>query len=95
MARRISGVGMFKLVDDGQYAERVNVMLGASSVNEIEVIEGLEEGDIVILSDMSNWDGFDRVRPEELMLCLRDNTRGWPAYRIWDRGIRNAAHCTS
>ena len=51
-----------KLVDDGQYAERVNVMLGASSVNEIEVIEGLEEGDIVILSDMSNWDGFDRVR---------------------------------
>ena len=55
-------VGMFKLVDDGQYAERVNVMLGASSVNEIEVIERLEEGDIVILSDMSNWDGFDRVR---------------------------------
>ncbi len=55
-------VGMFKLVEDGQYAERVNVMLGASSVNEIEVIEGLQEGDIVILSDMSNWDGFDRVR---------------------------------
>ena len=55
-------VGMFKLVEDNQYAERVNVMLGASSVNEIEVQEGLEEGDIVILSDMSQWDGFDRVR---------------------------------
>jgi multidrug resistance efflux pump len=55
-------VGMFKLVEDGQYAERVNVLLGASSVNEIAVIEGLVEGDIVILSDMSNWDGFDRVR---------------------------------
>ncbi len=55
-------VGMFKLVEGGQYAERVNVMLGASSVNEIEVIEGLVEGDIVILSDMSNWDGVDRVR---------------------------------
>ncbi len=55
-------VGMFKLVEDGQYAERVNVMLGASSVNEIAVLEGLEEGDIVILSDMSQWDGFDRVR---------------------------------
>lgn len=55
-------VGMFKLVDDNQYAERVNVMLGASSVNEIEVKEGLQEGDIVILSDMSQWDGFDRVR---------------------------------
>ena len=55
-------VGMFKLVEDGQFAERVNVMLGASSVNEIAVLEGLQEGDIVILSDMSNWDGFDRVR---------------------------------
>ena len=55
-------VGMFILVEDGQYAERVNVMLGASSVNEIEVREGLQPGDIVILSDMSQWDGFDRVR---------------------------------
>ena len=55
-------VGMFILVEDGQYAERVNVMLGASSVNEIEVKEGLQPGDIVILSDMSQWDGFDRVR---------------------------------
>ena len=55
-------VGMFKVVEDGQFAERVNVTLGASSVNEIQVTEGLQEGDIVILSDMSNWDGFDRVR---------------------------------
>ena len=55
-------VGMFILVEDGQYAVRVNVMLGASSVNEIEVKEGLQPDDIVILSDMSQWDGFDRVR---------------------------------
>ena len=55
-------VGMFKVVEDGQYAERVNVRLGASSVNEIAVLEGLQEGDVVILSDMSQWDGFDRVR---------------------------------
>ena len=55
-------VGMFKVVEDGQYAERVNVLLGASSVNEIAVLEGLQEGDIVILSDMSQWDGFERVR---------------------------------
>ena len=55
-------VGMFKVVEDGQYAERVSVRLGASSVNEIAVLEGLKEGDIVILSDMSQWDGFDRVR---------------------------------
>lgn len=55
-------VGMFRVSADGEFAERVNVLLGASSVNEIEVREGLEPGDIVILSDMSQWDGFDRVR---------------------------------
>lgn len=57
-----SRVGMFKLVEDGNYAVRVNVQLGRSSVNEIEVEEGLQPGDIVILSDMSQWDGFERVR---------------------------------
>ncbi len=57
-----SRVGMFKLVEDGNYAIRVNVQLGRSSVNEIEVIDGLQPGDVVILSDMSNWDGYDRVR---------------------------------
>ncbi len=55
-------VGIFKLVEDGNYAERVNVQLGRSSVNEIEVTEGLQPGDIVILSDMSQWDGYERVR---------------------------------
>ncbi len=57
-----SRVGIFRLVEEGSHAERTNVMLGASSVNEIEVQDGLEPGDIVILSDMSQWDGFDRVR---------------------------------
>jgi multidrug resistance efflux pump len=57
-----SRVGIFRLVEDGAYAERVSVLLGRSSVNEIEVREGLVPGDIVILSDMSQWDGFDRVR---------------------------------
>ena len=55
-------VSLFKLTPDGEYAERVQVMLGASSVNDIEVKEGLQPGDIVVLSDMSQWDGFDRVR---------------------------------
>jgi multidrug efflux pump subunit AcrA (membrane-fusion protein) len=55
-------VGIFKLVEDGNYAERVNVQLGRSSVNEIEVTDGLQPGDIVILSDMSQWDGYERVR---------------------------------
>jgi multidrug resistance efflux pump len=55
-------VSIFRLTPDGQYAERVTVRLGASSVNEIEVREGLKPGDVVILSDMSQWDGFDRVK---------------------------------
>lgn len=57
-----SSVSLFRLTDDGEYAERVTVQLGASSVNDIEVIDGLQPGEIVILSDMSSVDGFDRVR---------------------------------
>ena len=57
-----SRVGIFKLVEDGNYAERVSVQLGASSVNEIQILEGLQPGDVVILSPMDQWDGYDRVR---------------------------------
>jgi hypothetical protein len=53
---------MFKLVEDGAYADRVTVEFGAASVTEMEVKAGLAPGDIVILSDMSQWDEFDRVR---------------------------------
>ena len=57
-----SKIGIFKLVDDGSEAVRVNVVLGRASVNTIEVKEGLKVGDKVILSDMSQWDSFDRIR---------------------------------
>jgi len=57
-----STVGLFRVVDDGEYAVRVNVQLGLGSVNLIEIIQGLEEGVEVILSDMSRWDSVDRVR---------------------------------
>lgn len=53
---------LFKLVDNGNQAVRVPVRFGRSSVNTIEVKEGLQAGDRVILSDMSQWDVFDRVR---------------------------------
>ena len=43
-------------------AERVQVALGRSSASEIEIVRGLEPGDVVILSDMSRFDGVDRVR---------------------------------
>ncbi len=56
-----STVGLFRVSQAGD-ASRVQVRLGRSSVNSIEVISGLEEGDRVVLSDMSAWDAFDRVR---------------------------------
>ena len=55
-------VSIFKLTEDGNFADRITIRLGASSVNDMQVLEGLTEGDVVILSDMSRWDGFDRVK---------------------------------
>jgi multidrug resistance efflux pump len=57
-----STVSLFRVIDDGDAAERVTVQLGRSSVNQIEVVEGLREGDVIILSDMSRYDDVDRVR---------------------------------
>jgi len=57
-----STVGLFKLVQGGRYAVRVNVQLGRSSVNSVEVLGGLAVGDQVILSDMSRYDSVDRVK---------------------------------
>ena len=57
-----SRVGMFMLVEEGRYAVRVTVHIGQTSVDRIEIVQGLQEGDEVILSDMSRWDAFDRVR---------------------------------
>lgn len=55
-------VVLFKLADDGSEAVRVSVKLGRSSVNAVEILQGLKAGDKVILSDMSAWDAFDRIR---------------------------------
>jgi multidrug efflux pump subunit AcrA (membrane-fusion protein) len=57
-----SVVGLFKVDPDQAGASRVTVRLGRNSVNVIEIVEGLVEGDVVILSDMSRWDAVDRVR---------------------------------
>ena len=57
-----STIGIFKIIEDGSEAVRVTVKLGRSSVNTIEIVQGLKIGDKVILSDMSAWDNFDRVR---------------------------------
>jgi HlyD family secretion protein len=55
-------VSLFRLGLDGKSADRVTIKLGRSSVNTIEVKEGLKPGDQVILSDMAAQDGFDRIR---------------------------------
>jgi HlyD family secretion protein len=57
-----SVVGLFKISGDGVNAERTQVKLGRSSVNTMEVLSGLKVGDQVILSDMSAYDAFDRIR---------------------------------
>ena len=57
-----STVGIFKVDSDGAEASRVQVTLGKSSVNTVEIVSGLQAGDKVILSDMSAWDAFERVR---------------------------------
>lgn len=55
-------VGMFKVTADGKEAVKITVKLGRSSVNTVEILGGLQPGDKVILSDMSQYDAFDRVR---------------------------------
>jgi len=59
-----STISLFKLSADGKTAVRVPVKVGRASVNSIQVIEGLQDGDTVILSDMSRWDSTDRIRLE-------------------------------
>lgn len=55
-------VGLFRVEPDRKTATRVNVRLGRNSVNTVEIVQGLREGDVVILSDMSRWDEAEKVR---------------------------------
>ena len=55
-------VELFRLEPGGEYASRVEVRLGRASVSAIEIVEGLAEGDQVVVSDMRRWDEHDRIR---------------------------------
>ena len=55
-------VQLFKLEPDGKFANKVKVSLGRASVSTIEVKDGLKVGDVVILSDMSAYDTYDRIK---------------------------------
>lgn len=57
-----SSVTLFKLEPDGKYANKVKVTFGRASVTSIEIKDGLQVGDRVILSDMSNYDQYDRIK---------------------------------
>lgn len=57
-----TAIGLFKISKDGLEAQRVSVKLGRSSVNTIEILQGLQPGDKIILSDMSDYDNVERIR---------------------------------
>jgi len=59
-----STLSLFKEDPDHRGATRVSVKVGRASVNSIQVLDGLKEGDTVILSDMSRYDNVDRIRLE-------------------------------
>jgi multidrug efflux pump subunit AcrA (membrane-fusion protein) len=64
-----ASIGLFKMSKDATEAGRTTVKLGKRSVQFVEIREGLVEGDTVILSDMSQYDAYDRIR------CAGSNCR--------------------
>ena len=60
-----STLSLFRLAPDGKTATRVSVRVGRASVNNIQILEGLKQGDTVVLSDMSKWDNVDRLRVDQ------------------------------
>lgn len=61
-AQEDATIGLFRLDPDERHATRVTIRLGKSSVSTVEVQEGLQPGDQVVLSDTSRWDDYDRIR---------------------------------
>jgi len=57
-----STISLFKLVEGGRYAVRVPVEIGRTSVNKVEIVQGLVPGDRVVLSDTSAYDEYERIR---------------------------------
>lgn len=62
IAQQNSPGTIFRVIDGGKRAERVQVKFGRTSVSRVEIVDGLNPGDIIIMSDMSRWDDVDRVR---------------------------------
>ena len=64
LAKADGDLSLFRLGPSGDTATRVPVRVGAASVDRVQVLRGLNAGDRVILSDTSQWDGYDRIRIE-------------------------------
>jgi len=62
LGQETTTVSMFRIAPDGKAASRVQVALGRGSVNIVEIVSGLKEGEQVILSDTSRWDNIDHLR---------------------------------
>ncbi len=60
-----STLSLFRLAPDGKTAIRISVRVGRASVNNIQILDGLKQGDTVVLSDMSKWDNVDRLRVDQ------------------------------
>ena len=60
-----SQISLFKIVEEGRYAQRIPVQLGRTSVNLVEIVQGLSPGDEVILSDTSAWSDYERIRLDD------------------------------
>jgi multidrug efflux pump subunit AcrA (membrane-fusion protein) len=57
-----TSIMVYKISADGKTAEQVTVRLGASSVNQVQILQGLKEGDVVILSAMDQYQQYPKVR---------------------------------
>jgi multidrug efflux pump subunit AcrA (membrane-fusion protein) len=64
LAKANGDISLFRLDAGGDTATRVPVRIGAASVDRVQILRGLKAGDLVILSDTSQWDAYDRIRVE-------------------------------
>ena len=61
-AQSQSSTALYKISDDGDFAERISAKLGQGSVNQIQILEGLNVGDKIIISDPSSWENYQKIR---------------------------------
>lgn len=61
-AQSQSNTALYKLTENGKFAERVNVLVGYGSVNQIEIKEGLSPGDVIVTSDPTRFETYDKFR---------------------------------